>query len=182
MAFIFCDIDGTIADSAHRLRSKSGKDLVITYDMLDEVFPDIDIEYYYRRENVLNDGCFENANFVLTGLKRKGFEIIYLTGRSLESKDATQEWLWKHSFPYGKVICCREKGFDTRTAFEVKSPVLEGMATVVNELGGAIIYEDDWDKSMIKGCAKLKGMKLRLVESKDHWFKEEKFLRKMRLI
>ena len=95
-AYIF-DIDGTLADSTHRVHyicpdydSLSKK--ILSIDDLDKFAPDWDSFY---KESV-NDKPIPDMVNILRRIQDTGAEILFVTGRSEKYRQITQEWLLRY--------------------------------------------------------------------------------------
>lgn len=83
-AYIF-DIDGTLADGAHRLHhiQKEPKDWTAYFAACP------------------GDGSFAHMQILTSDLASAGKNIVYVSGRSDEVRDETKRWLHEHGFPLG---------------------------------------------------------------------------------
>lgn len=82
------DIDGVIADERHRTHFAEAKN-----------WP-----HYFLPENVMADGVWVEGVALVHRLVNEGWQIGYLTGRREEVRPATETWLDRHSFPWGRLI------------------------------------------------------------------------------
>ncbi len=103
--YIF-DIDGTIADLSHRLPhiQKTPKDWTAFF------------------ASVADDAPIEHTIKLAIDVALAGANIVYVSGRSDECREATEAWLKRHALPEGKVFM-RKQG-DHRPDHQVKVELL----------------------------------------------------------
>ena len=103
--YIF-DIDGTIADLSHRLPhiQKEPKDWRSFF------------------ATVVDDTPIVHVIKLAIDVHLAGAKIIYVSGRSDECREATEDWLQRHGLPEGKVYM-RKEG-DHRPDHQVKVELL----------------------------------------------------------
>lgn len=128
---VVVDIDGTIAQVGERLKYLQGK-------------PDYDKFYA---------SCFDDAPIPeiiqLVQLLDIKHQIIYCTGRREQVRQQTEDWLFKHYLPKGKLLM-RPNG-DKRHDVEVKPEQLQKAGITLDKV--AFILEDR--NSMVKKWRKL---------------------------
>lgn len=103
--YIF-DIDGTIADLTHRLPhiQKTSKDWTAFF------------------ASVADDAPIEHMIKLAIDVSLAGANIVYVSGRSDECREATETWLRLHALPDGKVFMRRQG--DHRPDYQVKVELL----------------------------------------------------------
>lgn len=142
--YIFCDIDGTIADNEHRVylikRKKELKDWN-TFNKLCEF--DIPIH--------------STINFLATCMREiKNCKIVYLTGRTDNTEMATRTWLKRHMADFdGYELIMRRSG-DRRTAYDLKTQEVRDYIFFrdIEPEVNFMMYIDN-DPNIIKGFSEL---------------------------
>lgn len=91
--FIF-DIDGTLADGSHRIHH------IVRTDGKPK-----DWDAYFAAS--LGDAPIEHMKAVAWALKDANvlYHIVYVTARPAEYRDATIQWMMRHSMPAGDLYC-----------------------------------------------------------------------------
>lgn len=119
---VIFDLDGTLADAAHRLHH---------------------IQNGSRNWDAFFAGCVDDpviepirdlANLVA----RQGYKIVLVSGRSDAVREQTKEWLARHAVPYFE-LHMRPAG-DCRQDFVVKSEVLDALLAAGNDI--AFVIDD----------------------------------------
>lgn len=82
------DIDGVIADERHRTEHAKNKEW----------------NRYFHPNNILADGVWQEGKELVERLVEDGWQIAYLTGRREETRPATEKWLDRHKFPFGRLL------------------------------------------------------------------------------
>jgi len=109
---IICDLDGTIADLQHRL-----------HHIQKENTTEEDYRNFYSAESISADKPIQEVIDMVQKEEESGKTIIFVSGRSDESRQATEEWLKEHvDFPYSALLM-RQAG-DKRPDTEVKKDFL----------------------------------------------------------
>jgi len=109
---IICDLDGTIADLQHRL-----------HHIQKENATEEDYRNFYSSESIAKDGPIQEVIDMVQKEEEAGKTIIFVSGRSDESRQATEDWLYKHiNFGYSALLM-RQAG-DKRPDTEVKKDFL----------------------------------------------------------
>jgi phosphoglycolate phosphatase-like HAD superfamily hydrolase len=107
---VIVDIDGTIADNAHR-----------------QYFLNIMKDWDSYRELAINDGVHEDVIVVLKALKAIGCKLVLCTGRMERERTMTVDWLRKHDlFKLFSVLYMRKEN-DHREDYIVKKELLGQM-------------------------------------------------------
>ena len=108
---IFCDIDGVLADAAHRLH------------YIDCPDKDRDWDGYFNPEEMKKDTVIGGGHDLLrTFANNTNTYIVLLTARQERARESTEEWLSLNSFIYDELIM-RTDG-DVRRSAEVKGDVV----------------------------------------------------------
>jgi phosphoglycolate phosphatase-like HAD superfamily hydrolase len=112
--YIF-DLDGTLADLTHRLHHiKGGKKDWRAFFSHDEVLKDEPIAHVIRLYEVIQ--CSTAHNNI-------GENILIVSGRSDECREATEEWLFRNEITHDGLYM--RKAGDKRPDNEVKRDILE---------------------------------------------------------
>lgn len=114
MATYLVDIDGTIADNAHR-----------QWVLEDKTRPTVNWELFFQLMG--DDKPFPHMLQLLTDLTRtksSAVRIVYVTGRPERWRNLTTRWLVLHRFPYPHSMYMRPDG-DHRPDHVVKLELLE---------------------------------------------------------
>ncbi len=121
MAYIICDIDGTLANAEHRMAAiqQKPKDWPLFFSKIaeDEVYAEV--EYFLKH---LADT-----------------RIIFVTGRPEEYRRPTVEWLGKHGFVANELFM-RKTG-DFRQDNQVKQEIYEQQ--ILPSMGPPVFVIDD---------------------------------------
>lgn len=128
---IIVDLDGTVADTKERAKVASTKENYPSRKWWDVFFDPLLV----RLDTPMGDSAK-----VLQEMSNK-YTVIYLTGRRVNMKSATLEWLYKNGYPVGELIL-RPIG--------VKSVDFKSMA--LNELKGRyqLVYAFDDDDDNLR--------------------------------
>ncbi len=114
LCYLF-DIDGTVANLAHRLHhiQKDPKDWDSFFD---DVAGDTPITAVCMLLRCLHRDATYNS----------GFGIVYASGRSDRTREATLGWLKMNALPYEAPLYMRKDG-DHRPDYQVKKEILQNM-------------------------------------------------------
>lgn len=131
---LICNIDGTIADNAHRRR-----------DLADGTF---DWDYFLRPDLISQDRVFPYAREILNRLTVR-HPMILLSGREERFRSTTRAWLAEQGLPAPTKLYLRPDA-DRRTSTEFKSDIL---STIIDHAHEAISFVDD-NAEMEPVCAR----------------------------
>lgn len=120
--YIF-DLDGTLADTAHRIHHISG--------------PEKDWNAFY--EACKDDAPIESTLAILRSLHSQGYRIVILTGRSEVVQSETVQWLAEHGVFRLHMMVMRPDG-DFRPDHVLKSQWVRELALTPDNVLG--IFED----------------------------------------
>ena len=121
---IICNIDGTIADNAHRRR-----------ELPDGTF---DWDYFLRPDLISLDRVFPYSREVLNRLAVR-HPVILLSGREERFRITTRTWMAEQGLPAPGKLYLRPDG-DRRSSTEFKSDIL---SKIVEHAHEAITFVDD---------------------------------------
>lgn len=110
---VIVDLDGTLANGAHRLHLLPTKDLHLTESWEE-----------FNRASVSDSPIWDNID-VSNALYDAGMTIIILTGRSDSTKDITHNWLRDHGVKFHHLIMRRFE--DNRKDTVLKEEVLRSI-------------------------------------------------------
>ena len=148
---LFCDLDWTLADNSHRIRTLDGEYFVPGVSRLYE-WSEVDWDWHNDINNIIEDKLISVRSIdVLNYWKlEKNCEIVYVSSRQEKERFATAMWLWKYSFPYGFLYCVTLNDAD---ALSDKGQVLEMYADRIKQ-EGALFYDDDVVKTLEQHCVR----------------------------
>ncbi len=125
--YVLCDIDGTIADISHRLRFVKPKKNLKSKPGEPDVYED---DPRFKKDwksffsGIPSDIVREDTRKILIDYYNQGYDVIFITARPDDYKEATIEWLHKHMLTFAFTIIMRRAG-DTRKDTEVKKDMLD---------------------------------------------------------
>ncbi|OGH60434.1 MAG: hypothetical protein A3G34_10370 [Candidatus Lindowbacteria bacterium RIFCSPLOWO2_12_FULL_62_27] len=131
---LICNIDGTIADNAHRRRL-----------LADGTF---DWDYFLRPDLISQDRVFPYAREVLTRLTVR-HPMILLSGREERFRSISRAWLAEQGLPAPTKLYLRPDG-DRRTSTEFKTEIL---SRIIEHAHEAVSFVDD-NAEMESICAR----------------------------
>lgn len=131
---IICNIDGTVADNAHRRRA-----------LPDSTF---DWDYFLRPDLISQDRVFPYSREVLNRLTVR-HPLILLSGREERFRTTTRSWLAEQGLPMPTKLYLRPDG-DRRSSTEFKGEIL---SRIIEHAHEAITFIDD-SEDMEPVCAR----------------------------
>ena len=136
---IICDIDNTIADTIDRINAITE---LFSLTHLEKWGPE-QVEMFTRQEYIDCDEVVAGAEILPSLLKSLDAQITFITGRGSQSREATENWIWKN-FPTlnGSPVLMREDGGYDNTA-EYKFNVFK--EKVYSPNSSYIFFDDDED-------------------------------------
>jgi predicted kinase len=121
---VIFDLDGTLADSSHRMQARDQEDF----------------DWDAAAAGIPNDKPIPKMIEVLMEHHRSGHRIIYMTGREESCRQLTEEWLRHHGlYEVAEMLVMRATG-DRRPAPDVKLDMLERYCDPAQV---SRIYDDD---------------------------------------
>jgi len=81
MGYIICDLDGTLCDHSHRKHMSH-----------------LDFDHYNGLLHL--DHPRQGILYLLSAMESDGHYVILITGRPEQYREATEDWLWKHTGVY----------------------------------------------------------------------------------
>ncbi len=121
---LICNIDGTIADNAHRRR-----------ELPDGTF---DWDYFLRPDLISQDRVFPYAREVLARLTVR-HPLILLSGREERFRSTTRAWMAEQGLPTPSKLYLRPDQ-DRRTSTEFKAEIL---SMIIEHAHEAVSFVDD---------------------------------------
>lgn len=121
---IICNIDGTIADNAHRRR-----------EVADGTF---DWDYFLRPDLISQDRVFPYSREVLNRLAVR-HPLILLSGREERFRTTTRSWLAEQGLPNPSKLYLRPDS-DRRSSTEFKNDIL---SRIIDHAHESVTYIDD---------------------------------------
>lgn len=137
---LICDIDGVLADNAHRLKYMEEKDYA----------------RFYSTKEVGKDKLISAGKYLINAICEYGpylvTRVLLLTGRNEMCYEATEEWLRQNRIRYDDIMFRGE--FDYRPSPVLKKESVDEYLRSQKERDSKIIYVDD-DPENVKAVASL---------------------------
>lgn len=131
---IIVDLDGTLCDVEHRIHHVKGPHK----------------NWKAFNESIIHDTlyiwCFE----LIIAMRDRGFEIVFVTGRSEDYRQHTVDWLTRHKVVYDKLYMRAERDF--REDSDVKEDLYRTHIEPVHD----VLFVVDDRKSVVDRWRKLK--------------------------
>ncbi len=92
---IIIDLDGTLCDVEHRVHHVKGPQK----------------NWNAFNESLMHDACYEWCFELIHAMKDRGYQILFVTGRSDDCRADTTSWLSKHNVQYDELYMRGLKDF-----------------------------------------------------------------------
>ncbi len=92
---VIIDLDGTLCDVEHRVHHVKGPQK----------------NWKAFNESIMHDECYEWCFELIHALRDRGYQILFVTGRSVDCKTDTTNWLLKHNVQYDSLFMRELKDF-----------------------------------------------------------------------
>ena len=135
------DIDGTVSDSMHRIEMVNEK-----YNIKEGgLWGNDEVEEFTRPEHIKEDGLIAGAEILPELARRCGAKILFMTGRSERSRDATRTWLKNKLGIFYSVPLVMRPDDDFRSTPECKEDMFLKSVREVYKGSDFVFFEDDED-------------------------------------